>query len=129
MLLDINVTQRWVASHRDHDDIVFMDNGCSEYYGTLNSALGLGRVTAHKGGGRHPAPWLDQNRPYLEHGFFLVKWHTRGPTRQIRRVVFLVLHPETWYHFSWTSTPGVPVAPFRLRYLAVERLYDLAMAL
>jgi hypothetical protein len=79
MLLGTNVTQRWVASHRDHG-IVFMDNGCSDDYGIMDPALGLERVTAHKGGGCHPAPWLGQNRPYLEHGFF-VKWDTRGPTR------------------------------------------------
>jgi hypothetical protein len=71
MLLGTNVTLRWVASHRDHDDIVFMDNGCSDYYGTLNSALVLERATAHKGGGCHPAPWLGQNRPCFEHGFFV----------------------------------------------------------
>jgi hypothetical protein len=70
MLLDTNVTQRWVASYRDHD-IVFMDNGCSVDYGTMDPALGLERVTAHKGGGCHPAPWLGQNRPCFEHGFFV----------------------------------------------------------
>jgi hypothetical protein len=127
LLLGQNVTKRWAASHPDHT-IVLLDPGCAKYYGAVVPRLGSERTTSHKGDGPHPAPWLDENWPHFEHGFF-VEWDTRGPTRQIRRLNFPVIHPEGWAHNAWTSTPGIAPAPFRLRYLALERIYDLVMAL